>query len=121
MTKLKFGCTLVYIILILRTIFGQPGKDMPLGSPIRPYNVIPESFKLIANISDKVMEGRPLTMWATLSEPSGEIVKCQWTSPFGVTYTVDKDTLMTAGGKVFFYFLKLKKVFFTEFKILFKV
>jgi len=97
MTKLKFECTILCLIQILRLAIGQ--QNMPLGSPLRPYNVIPAAHKLMANISDKVAEGNPLTMWATLPEPHGEIVKCKWTSPFGVIYTVDKDTLMTTGGK----------------------
>jgi hypothetical protein len=48
----------------------------------------------------KVVIGKPLTMWASIpaNESSFEIVKCEWTSPFGVTYNVDKNVVKSVGG-----------------------
>ena len=41
----------------------------------------------------KVVIGKPLTMWITVALKGSpiDIVKCQWTSPCGVTYNIDKD------------------------------
>ena len=70
-----------------------------IGSPLRPFNVNPVFHKLTARIEGKVVAGKQLTMWVSLPDLSGgEIVKCQWTSPLGVTFIVDRDKLKSIDG-----------------------
>ena len=78
-------------------ISGQPQN---VGPPLRPYTVIPTSYKLKAQMDPKVVDGKPLTMWASVPLDGSpiDIVKCQWTSPSGVTYNVDEDGIKSVGG-----------------------
>ena len=58
-------------------------------------------------MDSKVEIGKSLTMWATLPSNGStiDIVKCQWTSPFGVTYNVEKNEVKSVGGKGPFQFM----------------
>ena len=83
------------------------GQSQNIGPPLRPYTIIPTSHRLEAKMDSKVVIGKSLTMWATLPSNGStiDIVKCQWTSPFGVTYNVEKNEVKSVGGKGPFQFM----------------
>ena len=69
------------------------------GPPLRPFTSRPSFEKLKSKIETKVVEGQPVTMSASISEENGgKIVKCQWTSPFGVVYDVEEKSLKSTSG-----------------------
>ena len=69
------------------------GQFQNVGPSLRQYTVAPTSYRLDANRDPHIVIGKPFTMWASvpLNGSSVDIVKCQWTSPCGVTYNIDKD------------------------------
>ena len=93
-----FRNILTYLIQLVWIVSGQSSNSF-IGSPLRPFNVNPVFHKLTARIESKVVAGKQLTMWVSLPDSGGEIVKCQWTSPLGVTFIVDRDKLKSIDGK----------------------
>jgi hypothetical protein len=91
---------LINLVQLVLITSGQSDNNL-MGLPLRPFNEKPIFHQLVARIEGKVMAGKRLTMWVTLKESNGEIVSCQWTTPLGVTFIVDRDKLRTIDGKIF--------------------
>ena len=70
-----------------------------VGPALRQHTSNPESHKLTAKIIGKVVEGEDLGLKVSLQDKSGTIKTCAWTSPDGVTYLVDKESVTDADGK----------------------
>ena len=70
-----------------------------VGPALRQHTSNPESHKLKAKIIGKVVEGEDLGLQVSLKDKSGRIKTCAWTSPDGVTYLVDKESVTDADGK----------------------
>jgi hypothetical protein len=90
--KMKL-CILPVIILV---VLLQPEQsrcdpiDVKMGPALRPYNVIPVFHKLAAKIIGNVTPGANVTLQVTLEGYAETITNCQWTSPEGTVYNVNK-------------------------------
>jgi hypothetical protein len=61
------------------------------GPALRTYTEEPISHRLGTKIKGKVLVGEDLILQVTLSSENGTIHSCQWTSPDGTLYHVDKE------------------------------
>ena len=91
------GPVLVFSWFLLE-LSGSSMADEMAGPPLRPFKEAPKIFKLTAKVDGKVAVGQSVTLTAAVPDAGGNIVSCQWTSPFGVAYNVDKSGLTTTGG-----------------------
>ena len=84
-------------LVLLNLIFCQVqvhGENLRLGPPLRFYNGDPDSHKLETKIDGKVLVGEDLSLEVSLpDDDSATISSCQWTSPYGAVYVVDKDNI----------------------------
>ena len=72
-----------------------------VGPALRQHTSEPESHKLVTKIIGKVVEGEEVGLKVTLQQKSATIKTCSWTSPSGITYLVDKDSVTDADGEIF--------------------
>ena len=91
---------LLYSLLLLESMGLSMASEMA-GSPLRPFKEAPKIFKLTTKIDGKVVVGQSVTLSSTVLDAGGKIVSCQWTSPFGGIYIVDKNGLTSPGGYKF--------------------
>ncbi len=77
-----------------------------VGPALKPYTVLPIFHRLETKIGGKVVEGEDLSLEVSLAEERGKINSCQWTSPSGNVYRVEKDNVVNSQGLIFFFVTK---------------
>jgi hypothetical protein len=88
-----------------------------VGPALKPYTVLPIFHRLETKIGGKVVEGEDLSLEVSLAEERGKINSCQWISPSGNVYRVEKDNVVNSQGlnsKNNFYVSHSKLAKFTE-------
>jgi hypothetical protein len=89
---------IVFLALVLETrdIFAQdPGSNQTFG----PNLSSDQTFqKLTTKIVGRVLLNRDILIHVSLSDASGSITSCLWTSPNGVEYYVDQDSSINLDG-----------------------
>jgi hypothetical protein len=114
------------ILLQLHLISGQEKRHISnadenrtvpkVGPALRPFSGDPKSNKLEAEVIGDVVLGEDLSLKVALQEEKGQIQNCLWTSPSGVGYNVEKESVTTLDGNINeFEILFLSTVCFTEF------
>ena len=87
--------SLLCFLLCLRNSASQAQNNgnaiSQTGPPLRFYSTKPENFRLETKIDGKVLVGEDLSLEVELPEKGGVITGCQWTSPYGTVYIIDKD------------------------------
>ena len=96
------------ILLHLHSIFGQEklhisnadeNHTVPkVGPALRSFYGNPKSNKLEAEVIGDVVLGEDLSLKVALPEEKGQIQSCLWTSPPGVGYKVEKESVTTFDG-----------------------
>ena len=111
MRRYLLGITCLVIFLQFASTSGQKNttkqithqnvdKIVPkVGPALNQFTSNSESYKLENKIIGKVVEGEDLGLKVSLQDKSGTIKTCAWTSPDGVTYLVDKESVTDADGK----------------------
>ena len=69
-----------------------------VGPPLRPYTVKPLAHKLKTSSDTETRVGGALNLRVNTIHNVDTIESCAWTSPEGITYDVDKDSI-TVDGK----------------------
>jgi hypothetical protein len=77
-----------------------------VGPALKPYTVLPIFHRLETKIGGKVVEGEDLSLEVSLAEERGKINSCQWISPSGNVYRVEKDNVVNSQGLIFFFVTK---------------
>ena len=102
--------TLVVIVLQSRSILCQenlkrhiPDSDdnrtvQKVGPALRPSIIDPTFHRLETKIGGKIVEGEDVSLEVSLKEERGTINSCQWTSPNGIVYRVEKETVVNSQG-----------------------
>jgi len=120
MRRCLYSITILVIVLVSsgsagqetskRHITSNPDENRTapkVGPALRPYSVEPVSHKLRAQINGTVEVGGRLSLEVSLSEESGTITSCEWTSPPGDVIQVYQDEGILnflQFSHIFFYF-----------------
>jgi hypothetical protein len=88
-------------LILLHQIHLNSGQgDAPnVGPALRQYHVTPMSHRLETKVYGKVFEGGDIVLEVSLSNNSGIIEDCEWTSPEGTYYYVEEEAVMDIDGK----------------------
>ena len=100
---------MVVILLQIQLIIGQEKRHIPdadenqtlpkVGPALRPFSGDPVTHRLEAEVVGKVVLGEDLSLKVALPEEKGQILSCHWTSPAGVGYNVEKESVTALDGK----------------------
>lgn len=99
-------------MILLHQIYLNSGQDdadqgvSNVGAALRQYQITPISHKLETKVYGKVFEGGDIVLEVSLSNKSGIIEDCEWTSPEGINFYVEEDTIMDIDGNKQNYYLK---------------
>ena len=89
----------LFLLFQINLNSGQSDAVPNVGPALRQYQVTPMSYKLETIVYGKVFEGGDIVLEVSLSNNSGIIEDCEWTSPEGTYYYVEEDTIMDIDGK----------------------
>ena len=68
-----------------------------IGPSLRPFRTEPIAYKLVTASDTETMVGSALHLRVSTFESRDNIKTCIWSSPEGVTYLVDKNTVRVNG------------------------
>ena len=75
--------------------------DVKIGPALRPYSIIPVSNKLKTSITGNATSGGNVTLQVTLVGEADTITSCQWTSPEGAVFDINrKNDVVSVKGRI---------------------